>query len=224
MTDESAVIPAKAGIQCFHPVQARRRTPWIPAFAEMTKRGSGNDGHLAQNPPMPLVATSSRRQIAMAVMLALAIAGGVIRHEAPNPSTLRDIGSLLLVMWLPAVGNFVGFLMRKIPRSAPPPTHFDPAAPFTAQLRVQLEPVPLPDGFIAALDPVDDRGTLLSGRRGFTIRLDRPLAQWLAAPGDQPVAMECLLPKVALRALVPGTPVHLLVGTTAVARGQVLAA
>ncbi|MBA2963672.1 MULTISPECIES: hypothetical protein [Ramlibacter] len=171
---------------------------------------------------MPLVATSARRQLAMAIMLALAVAGGIIRHEAPNPSTLRDIGTLLLVMWLPAVGNFVGFLMRKIPSGTPPPTHFDPDSPFVAQLRVRLEPGPLPDGFLASLEPVDDLGTLLVGRRGFTIRFDRPVAEWLAAPGSDPVAVECLLPDVALRTLLPGTQVHLLVGTTAVAKGQVV--
>src|SRR3954470_9888820 len=127
--------------------------------------------------------TSHRRRLVMAVLLVLAASGGIIRHQAPNPSTLRDIGTLLLVMWLPAVGNFVGFLMRKIPKGKPPPTHFDPALPFTPQLRVQLEAVPLPEGFIASLDPVDDRGTLLTGRHGFTVRLDRPVAQWLQAPG-----------------------------------------
>lgn len=161
----------------------------------------------------------------MGVMLALAITGGIIRHEAPNPSTLRDIGSLLMVMWLPAVGNFVGFLMRKIPKGKPPPTHFDPGSAFTAQLRVQLEPMPLPDGFMAWLDPQEDRATLLAGRHGFTVRLDEPVAQWLtAASGSEPLPVECLLPKVALRALVPGTHVYLLIDATAIAKGEVLAA
>jgi hypothetical protein len=173
---------------------------------------------------MPIVATSSRRQIAMAVMLALAVAGGVIRWQAPNPSTLRDIGTLLLVMWLPALGNFVGFLMRKIPKGKGPPLQFEAGLPFTPQLRVQLDPVPLPEGFVAALDPLDDRATLLVGRGGFTVRLDQPMAQWLAAPAPGVVPMQCLLPEVALRTLVPGTDVHLVVGTMAVARGQVLAA
>jgi hypothetical protein len=171
---------------------------------------------------MPLVATSARRQLAMAVMLALAVTGGIIRHQAPNPSTLRDIGSLLLVMWLPAVGNFIAFLARKVPTGKPPPTHFAEGSPFTPQLRLQLDQVPLPADFIATLEPLDDRGTLLTGRRGFTIRLDRPMAQWLAQPLQAPVAVQCLLPEVALRTLVPGTPVHLLVGTTAVAKGQVV--
>ncbi|HSW19922.1 MAG TPA: hypothetical protein VLJ86_22075 [Ramlibacter sp.] len=167
--------------------------------------------------------TSLRRQIVMAVLLTLAVAGGVIRHQAPNPSTLRDVGSLLLVLWIPAVGNLIGFLLRKLPRSAPPPTQFKPGAPFTPQLRAQLAMAPLPADLLATLDPADDRATLITGRRGFTVRLDRPLAQWLAEPAQADVAFECLLPEVALRTLVAGTPVHLLAGATAVATGQVVA-
>jgi hypothetical protein len=57
--------------------------------------------------------TSSRRQIVMATLLGLAIVGAAMRYWAPNPSTARDIGTLLLVMWLPAVGNIVSFVMRE---------------------------------------------------------------------------------------------------------------
>ena len=57
--------------------------------------------------------TSSRRQIVMATLLVLAIVGGAMRYWAPNPSTARDIGTLLLVMWLPAVGNLVSFVVRQ---------------------------------------------------------------------------------------------------------------
>ena len=57
--------------------------------------------------------TSFRRQVVMATLLVLAIVGGVMRYWAPNPSTARDIGTLLLVMWLPAVGNLVSFVVRE---------------------------------------------------------------------------------------------------------------
>ena len=57
--------------------------------------------------------TSSRRQIVMVTLLVLAIVGGAVRYWAPNPSTARDIGTLLLVMWLPAVGNLVSFVIRE---------------------------------------------------------------------------------------------------------------
>jgi hypothetical protein len=57
--------------------------------------------------------TSTRRQIVMATLLGLAIVGGAVRYWATNPSTARDIGTLLLVMWLPAVGNLISFVIRE---------------------------------------------------------------------------------------------------------------
>lgn len=170
---------------------------------------------------MAFTVTSPRRRLVMAVLLALAVAGGVIRHEAPNPSTLRDIGTLLLVLWLPAVGNLVGYLMRRIPASKPPPMAFPPDAPFRPQLRAQVD-VALPSAdWLRALDSLEQRCTVLIGRRGFTVRSDVPLSQWLAAP-PQTLELQCLVPEAALRELVPGTAFHLLVGTTAVGKGRVL--
>ena len=58
--------------------------------------------------------TSSRRQIVMATLLGLAIVGAAMRYWAPNPSGARDIGTLLMVMWLPAVGNLVAFAVRQL--------------------------------------------------------------------------------------------------------------
>lgn len=58
--------------------------------------------------------TSSRRQIVMVVLLVLAVIGAAIRYWAPNPSAARDVGTLLLVLWLPAVGNLVAFAIGKM--------------------------------------------------------------------------------------------------------------
>ncbi|NPC59094.1 hypothetical protein [Caenimonas soli] len=58
--------------------------------------------------------TSSRRQLVMATLLGLAIVGAAMRYWAPNPSTARDIGTLLMVMWLPAVGNIIAFAVRQL--------------------------------------------------------------------------------------------------------------
>jgi len=171
---------------------------------------------------MAFSVTSRGRQLAMAVMLALAMAGAVIRWQAPNPSIWRDVGSLLLVMWLPAVGNLIAFVVRKLPRAAPPPTEFAAGSHFTPQALVQLRPVPLPAGFIESLDSHDPRGVVLTRRHGFTVRLDRPIVEWLANAGVEPVPVEFLLPKVALRVMAPQMPIHLLVGRTAVAKGIVL--
>lgn len=49
----------------------------------------------------------------MVTLLGLAIVGAAMRYWAPNPSTARDIGTLLMVMWLPAVGNIISFVVRR---------------------------------------------------------------------------------------------------------------
>lgn len=158
----------------------------------------------------------------MAVLLALAVLGGVIRYLAPNPSTLRDVGTLMLVLWVPAIGQVIGWLMRKIPQKAPPSHAFAPGSPFMPQLHADITPVPLP-GDMAPLDERDTHCTLIVGRKGFTARLDRPVAQWVTQPGTGHVGIELLRPELAMKQLPPGTVFHLLAGTVAVARGEVRA-
>jgi hypothetical protein len=171
---------------------------------------------------MALTVTPSRRQIAMAVMLLLALSGGMIRKYAPNPSTLRDVGSLLLVMWLPAVGNLIGFLMRKIPRKAPPRTEFEANTAFAPHLKVQVEAPAVQAAVLEALDPAERKCTVLVGRHGFTARLAEPLKQTFAATGAQTLALELLHPAVALTKLSAGTEFHLLVATTGITKGRVV--
>lgn len=170
-----------------------------------------------------VVATPFRRRIAMGVMLVLAASGGVLRHYAPAPSTLHDIGTLLLVLWLPAVGNLIAYLVGKLPRRAPPPTDFPAGSAFTPQLELQLETVPLPAGWLATLDADERRAVLLVGRHGFTVRLAQPIARWLAQAPASATWVELLRPASARSTLTPGTALHVLVGSTAVAKGQVLA-
>jgi hypothetical protein len=173
---------------------------------------------------MAIIVTPSRRRIAMGVLLLLAVAGWVIRQQAPDPSTLRDIGTLLLVLWLPAVGNLVAYLIRKIPARNPQaqPPAFAPDAPFSAQLLAHIDAVALPEGWLEKLDPAERRCTAVVGRRGFTVRSEAPHAEWLRG-ATRTLPLECLVPSTALRELVPGTAIHLVVGSTVVARG-VLAA
>ncbi|MBC5765719.1 hypothetical protein [Ramlibacter albus] len=169
---------------------------------------------------MAIIVTSSRRRLAMAVMLALAVLGSVIRAQAPNPSALRDFGTLLLVMWLPAVGNLVAYVVSKIPRRQPPPTTFAPGAPFTAHLLARIEAEVLPEGWAQRLDAQEQRCTIVVGPRGFTVRSQEPVALWLKDPPPT-LALECLVPSAALHELVPGTAFKLAAGSTVVARGVV---
>lgn len=181
-------------------------------------------GNVAPQSGMALSVTSSSRRLVMAALLALAVAGGVIRHFAADPSIWRDVGTLLLVLWLPAVGNLIAYFVRKINRSAPPPAQFAAGSAFTPHLHATIAAVPLAPGWLATLDPAEVRCTMLTGRQGFTMRASRPLAQLLEHEGAQELAFEALLPAVALKHLVPGTDFHLLAGTTAVAKGRLVAA
>ena len=170
---------------------------------------------------MPVIVTPARRRLAMAALLALALAGAVIRKLAPDPSTWRDLGTLLLVLWLPAVGNVLAWLVAKIPRRMPPATDFAAGAAFTPQLQVRVEPTDLAAAQQAALDPGERRCTLVVGPNGFTARLAEPVARMLAANSPQSVALELLHPVIALPQLAPGTDFHLLLAATAVAKGRV---
>ena len=150
------------------------------------------------------VVDSPRRQIVMAVLLFVAALGSLVRCWAPDPSTLRDVGTLMLVLWLPAVGNLVGFVIQKFRQRA---HDFAPGAAFTPHLSADVEQlvpgVPL------------DRCTVIVGQEGFTARLRK-------SPNET-MEFEFLRPILALPKLPPGTDFHLLVGTVTAARGRVLA-
>jgi hypothetical protein len=165
-------------------------------------------------------ATPGRRRTAMIALLTLAVTGGVIRKFAPDPSTLRDIGTLLLVLWLPAVGNLIAWFIKRIPRSVPPATEFAPGAVFTPQLQVSVERTEL--AAEASMEPDASAVVVLVGRRGFVARVGEPLVRLLAVRGEQQVMLELLHPDGALPQLTAGTEFHLLVGTAAVAKGRVL--
>ena len=55
---------------------------------------------------------SSRRETITAILLLFAVGGGLLRWLAPQPSLARDMGSLLLVLWLPIIGNIIAYWMN----------------------------------------------------------------------------------------------------------------
>lgn len=164
--------------------------------------------------------TSARRQVVMGTLLALAVVGAAMRYFAPDPSLARDIGTLLLVLWLPAVGNLVAFAIQRWRMRVSPRTDFDAAQAFSPQLVVRIAASGPPVVPGAAMTR---RCTIAIGKEGFTARAAAPLAQLLAEGGlplDLP--LELLRPALALPRLSPGTPLQLLAGHVAVANGKVL--
>ncbi|QJW84976.1 hypothetical protein HK414_19710 [Ramlibacter terrae] len=168
-------------------------------------------------------ARSTGRQRAMAVMLLLAVIGAAIRYLAPQPSTLHDVGTLLLVLWLPAVGNLIAWLVRRIPRRPPPATEFAEGSAFTAHLQAELSPTPEAADVMAAAEPGQRLCTVIVGRQGFTARVEGSVTAALQAARSAPVPIEFLHPAHAPGQLAPGTRFFLLVGNTAVATATVAA-
>ena len=166
---------------------------------------------------------SARRQIMAVAMLVLALIGGLVRWFAPQPSLARDVGSLLMVLWLPIVGNIIGWLMQR----ARAPKHqlqgFAAGTPFEPHARIELT-------LLAADTPRLSRpiraghfdGALVLGSEGFTTRL--------AVPSDgEPVPevpctleVQFLRPELALAQLTPGSKFALLAGRTLLGTGRVL--
>jgi hypothetical protein len=162
-------------------------------------------------------ATSSRRQIIVAVLLVLAIIGAAMRVGAPKPSLARDIGTLLLVLWLPVIGNIIGFVIGRVARMRQRHA-FAPGAAFTPHLLAELSARP---GQVR-LKREQRRCTLVIGNEGFTARLAAPLSQWLAAAQPRSVELELLRPEIALPRFTPGAEFTLHAGAATLGSGRVL--
>lgn len=160
-------------------------------------------------------ATTARRQLVVAILLVFALVGGAIRYWAPNPSTLRDMGSLLLVLWVPVIGNVIAFLVRKIKFRRTP---FD--FPFAPDLLVELTPLAPPPPLAQPL--AGDGCALVVGTEGFTVRLSRPLAGWLAAGAPIQAQAQFLKPQMARGLFAPETPFRIVAQQQLVGQGRVL--
>jgi hypothetical protein len=169
-------------------------------------------------------ATSSRRQLIVFVLLGLALLGAAMRQWADQPSLTRDIGTLLLVLWLPIIGNVVAFLITRVQsaRRTRRARGFAPDTAFTPHLLVEVTPLDPSSCAWPALSNDERSCTLVIGHEGFTARATVPLAQWLAAGDARSVALQLLRPALALPRLPVGAAFSLLAGHSVVGTGRVL--
>jgi hypothetical protein len=169
-------------------------------------------------------ATSSRRQLIVFVLLGLALAGAALRQWSANPSLARDIGTLLLVLWLPVIGNVVAFVITRLQRArrADAAAAFAPDEAFAAHLLVQVTAAGPGASARSAPSPHQRNCTLVVGHEGFTARAATPLAQWLGCAQPRTVALQLLRPALALRRLPAGTGVRVMVEGSVVGSGRVL--
>jgi hypothetical protein len=158
--------------------------------------------------------TPAGRKLVVAILLVLAVVGGAIRYLAPNPSTLRDMGSLMLVLWVPVIGNVIAFLVQRIKLRRTP---FD--SPFAPDLLLEMSPL-VPPPRLA--HPIADACALVVGTEGFTVRLSQPLAGWLKAGTSVQVQAQFLKPGMAIAHFETQTPFRIVAQQQLVGQGRVL--
>ncbi len=168
----------------------------------------------------------SRRKLIVAVLLCVAVGGALVRHYAAPGSTTRDIGTLLMVLWVPIIGNVIAWLIGKLPRRTPkpaPPAGFDTLPEFTPHLQAALTfrspSVPAQD---VPLGPGEYRGALVLGTEGFSARWRVPPGTSLARGTPVALDIEFLSPVVAQPKFTQGTAFRVLVDESFVADGQAL--
>ncbi len=171
---------------------------------------------------MNLIPTSSHRQTITAILLVFAVAGGLVRWLAPQPSLARDIGSLLLVLWLPIIGNIIAWLVARAHKPTRLPPGFAPSSPFTPSAQITLT-------LLAAEVPSQSRPIrtglfpcmVAVGHEAFSARLSVPPHAEPVPEVAQSLEVEFLRPDLALAKLAPGTEFTLLSGRTLLGRGWV---
>lgn len=167
----------------------------------------------------------SRRKLIVAILLCVAVGGALVRHYAPPGSTTRDIGTLLMVLWVPIVGNVIAWLIGKLPRRAPPaePATFDAARAFTPHLRVELtlRPPALPSHDVP-LAAGEYRCALVVDNEGFSARWFVPHGEQLERGKPHALDVELLTPDIASARFPEGAAFRVLVGDSFIADGRVL--
>ena len=166
----------------------------------------------------------ARRRWIVIALLCVAVGGALLRHFATPGSTTRDVGTLLMVLWLPVIGSIIAWLITKLRRKTPEAaTGFEPGRAFQPHALVELtmrtsqlpaEDVPIAEGEYQCALVVDNEG--------FS-------ARWLVAPGrafrrgtKQALEVEFLAPALALPRFQRDAAFRMLVGESFVGDGRVL--
>ncbi|MDO9437310.1 hypothetical protein [Hydrogenophaga sp.] len=166
---------------------------------------------------------STRRQIITVVLLVAALAGGVVRWLAPDPSLARNLGSLMMVLWLPIIGNVIawGIHRAKTPKSLP--QGFAPGTAFEPHARIELTLLPADTPLLSR--PIRAGyfdGALVVGSEGFTTRLAVPHEEEPVPEVPCTLEVQFARPELALAKLTVGTKFALLSGRTLLGTGYVV--
>ncbi|MGI4778996.1 MAG: hypothetical protein ACRYGA_12895 [Janthinobacterium lividum] len=178
----------------------------------------------------------SRRKLIVVVLLFIAVSGAAIRHFVAPPSTLRDIGTLMLLLWIPVIGNVVAWFFGKVrtarqaaqatrstgaARPAPPPIA-TATGPFAADVLVEftLRPASIPAEDLPIAEG-EHQCAFVVGNEGFSARWRVPAGKSFLRGTAQVLEAQFLSPVVALPKFGPGTPFRMLVGDAFIGDGKV---
>lgn len=169
-----------------------------------------------------------RRKLIVIILLCVAVTGAVVRHYAERGTTTRDIATLLMVLWVPIIGNVIAWLIGKLPRPAPRPVQAEPATfdalgAFTPHLlaNITLRPTALPVHDVP-LAAGEYRCALVIDNQGFSARWFVTQGEVLERGKAHPLDIEFLTPDLAKPRFPQGADFRVLVGDSFIADGQVL--
>lgn len=165
-----------------------------------------------------------RRRLIVIILLCVAVGGAFVRHFAAPGSTLRDIGTLMLLLWVPIIGNVIAWLIGRMRRpAAPAASPFDARGPFEphALVELTLRPPKLPS-HDAPVAEGEHRCALVVDNEAFSVR-------WWVQPGEgfrrgtaQAIEVEFLAPALARPRFLRDTAFRMLVGESFIGDGRVL--
>jgi hypothetical protein len=160
--------------------------------------------------------TPPRRKLIAILLLLTGLVGAAMRWIYAAPSLAHDIGTLLMVMWVPAVGNIIGYLINHWGPRTPLPPSFGAEQPFVTHAVVELTLDQAPH----RAQP-GERLVLLVGQEAFSAR-----CVGAAGEADPAAAAPCelqfLVPEAALPCFAAHTPFQVLDGHAIVGKGRVL--
>ncbi len=68
---------------------------------------------------LPLTQIQARRRLIVVILLCVALGGAALRQLSAPGSTQRDVGTLLMLLWIPIIGNIIAWLVNSHARRAP---------------------------------------------------------------------------------------------------------
>ncbi|HVR54750.1 MAG TPA: hypothetical protein VMS38_33815 [Pseudorhodoferax sp.] len=165
-----------------------------------------------------------RRRLIVILLLCTAAVAALVRHRAEPGSTVHDVSTVLMLLWLPVLGSIIGWVYGKLQRRPPPaPQGFAPDSAFQPQALVAFTLRP-------ALLPVEDvpvragehRCVLVVGHQGFQMRWQLAPHEHLRRGETHQAPVEFLSPAQALPLLPQGTTFRMMVGDAFVGDGRVV--